>query len=120
MIVPIAMYFRFLSSLSLALSLPSSDDPVRTALQTQVNHFSNLVRCATSLVAMGLACEGIELIHDAVTWRNNRRSKKRELSDLREVAAIFPGGDVEKEAKSSPDHPKWVKQFSRVGLFLVV
>jgi len=64
--------------------------------------------------------EGVELIHDAAVWIKRRRLKKKELADLKEVAAIFPASQKVIGAESNVDHPGWVKRFTRVGLILVV
>jgi hypothetical protein len=101
------------------LSLSSLEDSARVALQARVDHFADLVAWSTVVVAIGVALEGVELIHDAVAWTRRRRFKKQELADLREVAEVFPSGEVD-DTESDCDHPRWVKIFGRVGLILVV
>jgi hypothetical protein len=103
------------------LTLPSLGCPIRDALQAQIRHLSSLVSWATVIVAVGVALEGVELIHDAVVWIKKRRIRKKELADLREVAEIFPASERTVKAESvSSDHPGWVKVVGRIGLIAVV
>lgn len=102
------------------LSLSLVSDPIRDALNAQVRHFSTLVGWATLVVAVGVALEGVEIVHDIIVWCKRKRREKRERSDLREVASIFPTGEVGGGAEPHSDHPRWVKRFTRIGLILVV
>jgi hypothetical protein len=95
-------------------------DPVRNALDAQVLHFSKLVGWANIAVAVGVAIEGVEFLHDAITWIKRRRLKKKELSAQKELTEIFPAGEVRLKAESNSDHPRWVKRFTRIGLIVVV
>src|ERR1700719_1846624 len=120
MIAPMATIRRRLSSLSLAISSSSIEDPVRVALQGHVTHFSNLVTWSTIIVAIGLVLEGVEIFHDVIAWCKRKRRKNRELANLKEVAEIFPSDEAKGETESHSDHPRWVKRVLRVGLIAVV
>src|ERR1700730_10439595 len=101
-------------------SFPPIADPTRDALDASIRHFSKLVGWATIAVAIGVALEGIELVHDAVVWRRKKRRKKQESAILEEMTDIFPSGEVWAEGEPKPEHPPWVKRLLRVGLILVV
>lgn len=91
------------------------------ACQTQADHFSTLVTWATIIVAIGVALEGVELIHDGIVWIKRSRLKKKELLALKELAEIFPSTDKAIiELESNSGHSKWVNRFTRIGLILVV
>jgi hypothetical protein len=102
------------------LSLSPVSDPIRDALNVQVRHFSILGGWATLVVAIGVALEGVELVHDIIAWWKRKRRDKRERSDLSEVAYIFPTGEIRAGTELHFDHPRWVKRFSRIGLIMVV
>jgi hypothetical protein len=108
------------SSQSPMLSLSPVSDPVRDVLNAQVRHFSTLVGWATLVVAIGVALEGVEIVHDIIAWWKRKRREERDRSDLTEVVAIFPAGEVRSSAESHSDHPRWVKRFTRIGLIVVV
>jgi hypothetical protein len=101
-------------------SLLPIDDPVRGALDAQVRHFSKLVGWANITVAVGVAMEGVELLHDTIAWIKRRRLKEKELAVQKELVEIFPSGEVNPRAGSNSDHPRWVKRFTRIGLIVVV
>jgi hypothetical protein len=109
-----------LSSLSLTLSPSTIEDPLRKVLQARADHFSNLVGLATAVVAIGVALEGVEIVHDAIAWWKRKRREKREHAELREIANIFPCGEVRGEPDLHSDHSKWIKRFLRLGLITVV
>lgn len=95
-------------------------DPTRDVLDKSIRDFSKLVGWATIAVAIGVALEAIELLHDVVAWLRKRRREKEEVAILKDMADIFPSGDVWDEAEPKPEHPSWVKRVLRVGLILVV
>lgn len=95
-------------------------DPIRDVLNSRVRHFSKLIGWATVVVAIGVALEGIEIVHDGIAWVKRRRREKSEHADLKRVADIFPCGETRGETESHPDHPRWVKRWLRVGLIIVV
>jgi hypothetical protein len=97
------------------LSLPPMD-----VLQANKDHFSAMVDRSTITVAIGVALEGVELIHDSVTWVKRWRFGKKESAVLKELATLFPAGPKAVEAESSANHPRWVRRLTRVGLILVV
>jgi hypothetical protein len=101
-------------------ALPPFNDSVRDALDGQVHHFSSVVRLATIAVAIGVALEGVELLHDARAWIKGRQLRKKELAALEELAEIFPAGEAKFGTESPSDHPGWVKVLARIGLILVV
>jgi hypothetical protein len=117
---PVATSRRRRSSQSLMFSLLPINDSVRNALDAQVRHFSRLVGLANITVAVGVAMEGVEILHDAVAWIKRRRRRKTELAVRKEVAELFPAGEVRPKAESNSDHPRWVKRFTRIGLIVVV
>jgi hypothetical protein len=97
------------------------EDPVRDALQTQIGQFSSLVTWATAIVAVGVALEGVDLVHDAVVWIKTRRIRKKELADLREVAEIVPVSGITVGTERMIAEPLgWVKVLGRIGLLGVV
>ena len=104
MIAPMATTRRYLSSLSLALSA-STNDPFRDALQATLHHFSRDVTLATVLVAIGVALEGVELIHAASSWLKRIERRRRDRIELAELAEFFPTSDIRGEAAS----PHYVK-----------
>lgn len=101
-------------------SLLQIDDSVRNVLDAQVRHFSTLVGLANITVAVGVAMEGVEYLHDAIAWIKRRRIRKKELVVQKELTEIFPAGEIGPSAESKSDHPKWVKRFTRIGLIVVV
>jgi hypothetical protein len=120
-IAPIATTRLRLSSSSLMLSFSPIEYPVRDALQTQIGHLSSLVTWATAIVAVGVALEGVELVHDARVWIKKRRIRKKELADLREVAEIVPvSAATVKTERMIVEHPRWVTVLGRIGLIGVV
>lgn len=102
------------------LSLSLIVDPVRELLNAQVRHFSKLVGWANILVALGVAMEGVEFVHDAIVWIKRWRRNKSERAVLKELAEIFPADETKLKKESNSDHPRWVKRFTRVGLIVVV
>lgn len=102
------------------LSLPPIADPVRDALDVQVRHFTHLVNLATITVAVGVALEGIEIIHDGIAWAKRKKREKRECSHIREIAEVFPVHDIKKAPESHSEEPRWVKRTLRIGLIAVV
>jgi hypothetical protein len=102
------------------LSLSPVDDPIRSALDAQVLHFSKLVAFASIAVAVGIALEGIEIIHDAVTGWKRRKRKKVERIELEELSELFPVGELVQPTNSHSEEPKWVKRILRAGLIIVV
>ncbi len=119
MIAPIATIRGYLSSLAPALSALPASDPVRDALQATATHFSRRVALATVVVAIGVALEGVELIHSAVEWIKRLKHRRRDRTELADLGEVFPCGNVRGEA-SHTHEPKWVKVALRVGLILVV
>src|ERR1700722_6987028 len=105
MIAPMATTRRYLSSLSLALSA-STNDPFRDALQATLHHFSRDVTLATVLVAIGVALEGVELIHAASSWLKRIERRRRDRIELAELAEFFPTSDIRGEA-ASPHESLW-------------
>lgn len=101
-------------------SLSPVDDPIRSALDAQVLHFSKLVALANIAVAVGIALEGIEIIHDAVTGWKRRKRKKVERIELEELSELFPVGELVQPTNSHSEEPKWVKRILRLGLIIVV
>jgi hypothetical protein len=101
-------------------SLPPIDDPIRNALDAQVRHFSKLVGLANITVAIGVAIEGVELLHDALAWSKRRGVRKKESAVQEELAEIFPAAEAQIRAESNSDHPRWVKRSTRIGLIVVV
>ena len=104
------------------LSFLSTGCAVRDACQAQANYLSRLVTWSTITVATGVALEAVELFHDLLAWMKRRRARKKELSNLRELAEFLPV-DVQCRlfaSRSSPDHPGWVSVLGRLGLILVV
>jgi len=118
MIAPIATSLRCLSSLSLALS--SIADPTSDALQSRADHLSNLIGWANFTVAVGVAMEGVEILHAIVVWGMKKRRERRERLEFKELSKIFPTGEWERPADSHPDEPQWVKRLLRVGIIIVV
>jgi hypothetical protein len=102
------------------LSFSPIVDPARDVLNVQVRHVSTLVGWATLVVAIGVALEGVELLHDAIAWIKRRRLRAKELAVRKELKEIFPAGEVRLRSESHSDHPRWVKRFTRIGLILVV
>jgi hypothetical protein len=119
MIAPTATIRRYLSSLLLALSASPVKDPVRYTLQATANHFSRDVVLATVLVAIGVALEGMELVHVAANWLNRLNRRRHDRAELTELGEVFPCGDARGETASLHE-PKWVKVALRLGLILVV
>jgi hypothetical protein len=121
MIAIMTTYLRSLSSSSLALYLLSSD-PTRDALQKITNHFSRCVEWSTAIVALGVALEVVEPIHDAFAWIKRLHRKKRELADLIELSKFVPvdANPRLKQPAARPDHPALIKWCSRIGIILVV
>lgn len=101
-------------------SLSTIDDPTRNALDASIRHFSKLVGWATIAVAIGVAMEAVEIVHDIVAWCKQWRRKKRELTELEAVAKVFPAGELMQPTESHPKEPKWVKRVLRGGLIIVV
>jgi hypothetical protein len=64
--------------------------------------------------------EGVELLHDAIAWIKRRRLRTKELAVRKELAEVFPAGEVRLRTESKSDHPRWVKRFTRIGLIVVV
>ena len=95
-------------------------DPIREALQARADHLSRLVGWANITVAVGVALEGVEIIHDIVTWGKKKRRRRRERIELREIAEIFPAGELRQLKEVHADEPRWVKRLLRVGLIIVV
>ena len=120
MIVPMATTLSRLSSLLLTSSLFPAEDPARAILQLRADHFSNLVTWSTVLVAIGVALEGVEIVHDVIAWIKQKRRKRHELLVSNEVAKIFPSGETRGHTESHSDHPRWVKRVLRLGLIAVV
>lgn len=102
------------------LSLSPIVDPARDVLNAHVRHLSRLVGWANIAVAVGVAMEGVELIHDAIAWIKRRRLRKKELVAQKELAELFPAGEVRPSVELHSDHPGWVKRFTRIGLIVVV
>jgi hypothetical protein len=102
------------------LSFPSIVDPVRDILNSHVRHFSKLVGWSTVIVAIGVALEGVEIVHDVIAWMKRRSREKSERAALREISDLFPASDVRGETESHSDHPRWVKRLLRLGLIMVV
>jgi hypothetical protein len=102
------------------LSPSSISDAVRDAQQARISHASNLVNWATAIVAVGVALEAVEFLHDGVVWIKRKRREQRERSELKELALIVPVGEIRGAVESHSDHPKWVKRTLRLGLILVV
>jgi hypothetical protein len=102
------------------LSLSPLVDPVREALNTQVRHFSILSGWANILVALGVAGEGVEFVHDAIAWIKRRQLKKSERAIQKELLDIFPADEANLKEESHADHPRWVKRLTRIGLIVVV
>jgi hypothetical protein len=96
-------------------SLSLIEDPARAALQTQISHFSKLVALAEIVVAIGVALEGVEIVHDVIGWRKRRSRAKRERGNLEEVASIFPTDETRAETEPPADYPRWVKRLLRLG-----
>jgi len=115
-----ASTFRRLSSLLLTSSLSPSEDPARAVLQARADHFSNLVTWSTVVVAIGVALEGVEIVHDGIVWIKRNRREKRELILLKEVAETFPSDETKRQTELHSDHPRWVKRVLRLGLIAVV
>lgn len=105
---------------SLSLTLFSIEDPVRASLQARADHFSNLVTWSTTVVAIGVILEGVEIIHDVIAWAKRSSREKREHAALKELANIFPAGEVGGETELHFDHPRWVARLLRLGLITVV
>jgi hypothetical protein len=101
-------------------SLSALNDPTRDALDASVRHFSKLVGWATIAVAIGVAMEAVEIIHDIVAWCKRWRGNKRELTELKAVAEVFPAGELTQPTELHPEEPKWVKRVLRGGLIIVV
>ncbi len=102
------------------LSLPPVADPIRDALQARADHLSKLVGWANITVAIGVALEGVEIVHDIVTWGKNTRRRRRERIDLKEIAEVFPTGELIQSTKLHADESRCVKRLLRVGLIIVV
>jgi hypothetical protein len=102
------------------LSFSPIIDPVRDVLDAQVRHVSRLVGLANITVAIGVAMEGVEFIHDAIAWIKRRRLRGKELAIRQDLTEIFPVGEIKPCAELNSDHPKWVKRFTRIGLIVVV
>jgi hypothetical protein len=112
--------YRSRRSSQFMLSFSPIVDPARDVLNAQVRHFSTLVGWATLVVAIGVALEGVELLHDAIGWIKRRRIREKELAVRKELMEIFPAGEIRLRSESNLDHPRWVKRFTRIGLILVV
>ncbi len=95
-------------------------DPIRDALQAQADHLSNLVGLANITVAVGVALEGVEIIHDIANWGKKKRRRKREHIELKEIAEVFPTGELRQSTELHADEPRWVKRLLRIGLIIVV
>jgi hypothetical protein len=102
------------------VSFSPIDDPTRDALDASIRHFSKLVGWATVAVAIGVAMEAVEIVHDIVAWCKRWIRTKRELTDLKAVAKVFPAGELIQPTELNPKEPKWVKRFLRCGLIIVV
>ena len=100
MIAPTLQTLRRLSSLLLTSSFSPSEDPARAALQARADHFSNLVTWSTVIVAIGVALEGVEIVHDVIAWIKQKRCGKREITALKEVAKVFPSGETRGQTES--------------------
>src|SRR5580693_1552382 len=100
------------------LSLSPIADPIREALQARADHISNLVGWANITVAVGVALEGVELIHDIAVWAKQKRRTKRDRIELEEVAKVFPAGECRRERELHSEEPRWVKRLLRVGLII--
>jgi hypothetical protein len=76
------------------------------------------------MVAIGVALEGAELVHDVSAYVLRKKFEKRDLTSLKELGEFAPIRDQ----KVSPfTHPQWLhklerwaKRFGRIGLILVV
>ncbi|HTA60661.1 MAG TPA: hypothetical protein VK805_21080 [Candidatus Baltobacteraceae bacterium] len=119
MIAPIATAFSLLSSLSRALSLWLSKDPVRDDLQSKIHHFSNLSTWAVIAVAIGVLLEMVEVFYDFIIWIRLTLRKRRERIVWKELSAVSPVGTMRAETGLHSDHPKWVKLCLRIGIILV-
>jgi len=102
------------------LSLLPINDPIRDVLDVHVRHFSQLINLATITVAVGVALEGIEITHDCIALIRRKRREKRERANIKDIAEVFPVGNVSKAPESDSGEPRWVKRVLRVGLILVV
>jgi hypothetical protein len=121
MIAAMATIRSRLYSLPLAFSLSSIGDPARAVLQGNVKHFSNLVTWSTIVVAIGVALEGVEIVHDFISWCKRKYREKHERADLKELAKVFPADEPRKAIGSpSEQNPKWVKRVLWLGLITVV
>jgi hypothetical protein len=97
-----------------------SPDPIRDALQARADHLSRLVGWANITVAVGVALEGVEIIHGIVAWGKKKRRRKRERIELKEIAEVFPADELRQSTELHADEPRWVKRLLRVGLIIVV
>jgi hypothetical protein len=90
--------------------------------QSQADLFSMLVVRATILVAIGVALEGVEFIHDIASWIKRLWGKKRERAALMEVTEFVPVCEipVKRRRVHSDAQPVLVKVIGYIGLLLVV
>jgi hypothetical protein len=90
--------------------------------QAQADHFSKLVVGATILVAIGVALEGVEFLHDVLAWMKRRWAKRKERAALREIAEFAPVREmpVKHRRVRSDAQPIWVTVVGHIGLLLVV
>jgi hypothetical protein len=90
--------------------------------QAQADHLSKLVVGATILVAIGVALEGIEFVHDMMMWIKRLLAKRKEHTDLKEIAKFVPISEISTKRGSgyADTQPVWVKVIGHIGLILVV
>jgi hypothetical protein len=117
----IATYLKCLSNSLLALYRPVVD-PTGDNLAATATEASRLVGWSTVAVAIGVAFELFEPIHDAIAWIKRIRHNQRERAQLVELSEFTPVNAKagSKKSHATSDHPTWVRVFGRIGIVLVV
>ena len=106
------------------LSPSSVECGIRNALEAWKDHLSGFVTASTITVAVGVALEGVEFIHDICAYIGRKRFEKRDAANLKELARFSPIGQSTvgsfRHSEWLTKLERWAKRFGRLGLILVV